>query len=41
MDHPNIVKLHDIYEDTDEYHCVMEYCEGGSLSKRDGMLNEK
>jgi calcium-dependent protein kinase len=41
LDHPNIVKLHDIYEDNDEYHCVMEYCEGGTLSKRVGLLTEK
>ncbi len=41
LDHPNIVKLYDIYEDADEYHCVLEYCEGGTLSKRVESLNEK
>jgi serine/threonine protein kinase len=41
MDHPNIVKLYDIYEDEDEYHSVLEYCEGGSLGKRDDPVPEK
>ena len=41
LDHPNIVKLYDIYEDADEYHSVLEYCEGGTLSKRAHSLTEK
>ncbi|CAI2359896.1 unnamed protein product [Moneuplotes crassus] len=31
MDHPNIVKVYDYYEDSDRFHIVMEYCEGGEL----------
>ena len=41
LDHPNIVKLHDVYEDADEYHQVMEFCEGGSLNKHEEALTEK
>lgn len=41
LDHPNIVKLYDVFEDEDEYHSVLEYCEGGSLSKRERPLSEK
>jgi serine/threonine protein kinase len=41
MDHPNIVKLYDVYEDDEEYHSVLEYCEGGSLGKRDDPIPEK
>jgi calcium-dependent protein kinase len=40
LDHPNIVKLYDIYEDDEEYHSVLEYCEGGSLSKREEPIAE-
>lgn len=32
LDHPSIVKLYDVFEDSDEYHSVLEYCEGGSLN---------
>ncbi|CAI2386109.1 unnamed protein product [Moneuplotes crassus] len=31
MDHPNIVKVYDYYEDCDRFHIIMEYCEGGEL----------
>jgi len=31
MDHPNIVKVYDYYEDSDRFHIIMEYCEGGEL----------
>ena len=41
LDHPNIVKLYDVYEDAEEYHSVLEYCEGGSLVKRDEPIEEK
>lgn len=41
LDHPNIVKLYDVFEDNEEYHSVIEYCEGGSLSKREEKLTEK
>ncbi len=41
MDHPNIVKIQDVYEEADEYMMVMEYCEGGSLSKKEEILTEK
>lgn len=41
MDHPNIVKLYDIYEDEEEYHNVLEFCEGGSLGKKEEPYHEK
>lgn len=41
LDHPNIVKLYDVFEDEDSYHSVLELCEGGSLSKRDRPLSER
>jgi calcium-dependent protein kinase len=41
MDHPNIVKLYDVYEDENEYHSVLEYCEGESLGKREAPIPEK
>jgi serine/threonine protein kinase len=31
LDHPNIVRLQDVYEDQDAIHLVMEYCSGGEL----------
>ena len=33
-DHPNIIKLYEVYEDEEYYHLVMEYCEGGDLFER-------
>ena len=39
LDHPNIIKLYDIYEDAEDFHTVLEFCEGASLAKR--TLNEK
>ena len=41
LDHPNIVKLYDVFEDEEQYHSVLEYCEGGSLSKRERPLSER
>ena len=31
MDHPNIVKLYETYEDKDFVYMVMEICDGGEL----------
>jgi len=31
LDHPNVVKLFEIYEDDDHVHLVMEYLSGGEL----------
>jgi serine/threonine protein kinase len=41
MDHPNIIKVSDIFDEAEEQLMVMEYCEGGSLSKREDPLTEK
>ena len=43
MNHPNIVKVSDIFEANNTCYYVMEYCEGGSLDeliKRKGCLGE-
>ncbi|CDW84463.1 protein kinase domain containing protein [Stylonychia lemnae] len=32
MDHPNIVKLHQVYQDENDYHLDMSFCNGGDLS---------
>lgn len=31
MDHPNIIKLYDIYDDESNFYVVTELCEGGNL----------
>lgn len=31
MDHPNIIKLYEMYVDDKNYHMVTEYCGGGEL----------
>lgn len=31
LDHPNIIKLYEVYEDEFAYHLVSEYCSGGEL----------
>ena len=31
LDHPNIIKLYEVYEDNSMYHLVTEYCVGGSI----------
>jgi calcium-dependent protein kinase len=31
LDHPNIVKFHEIYEDPMFFYICMEYCSGGEL----------
>ena len=33
MDHPNIIKFYEVYEDKKNFHLVMEYCSGGDLEK--------
>ena len=33
-DHPNIIKLYDVYEDSQYAHLVTEYCSGGELFDR-------
>ncbi|XP_058109429.1 serine/threonine-protein kinase ATG1c-like isoform X2 [Magnolia sinica] len=32
IDHPNIIRLHDIIENSGKIHLVLEYCRGGDLS---------
>ena len=44
LDHPNIMKMYEFYEDSKNYHLCTEYCSGGELfdyivSKKN--LNEK
>lgn len=34
LDHPNIVRLFDLYEDKKYYYMVTEYCDGGELFDR-------
>jgi calcium-dependent protein kinase len=34
LDHPNIVKFYEVYEDKSHIHIVMEYCAGKSLTER-------
>ena len=34
LDHPNIVKIFEIYEDRDEIHMILELCTGGELVAR-------
>eukprot|EP00927_Polykrikos_kofoidii_P038814 TRINITY_DN33256_c0_g1_i1.p1 TRINITY_DN33256_c0_g1~~TRINITY_DN33256_c0_g1_i1.p1 ORF type:complete len:658 (+),score=126.87 TRINITY_DN33256_c0_g1_i1:97-2070(+) len=31
LDHPNVIKLHDIFEDSRHVHVALELCEGGEL----------
>jgi Serine/threonine protein kinase len=43
VDHPNIIKCYDIYEDTSHIYIIMEYCSGGELFTKittQGSLNE-
>lgn len=44
VDHPNIIKLFEVYEDDKHLHIVMEYCQGGELFNRlekKGRFSEK
>ena len=34
MDHPNIVKLFEIYRDGFNYYLITEYCSGGELMQK-------
>ncbi|OMJ91761.1 hypothetical protein SteCoe_5662 [Stentor coeruleus] len=34
LDHPNIIKCFEIFEDCDNFYLALEYCEGGSLMKK-------
>lgn len=34
VDHPNIIKLYDVYEDPKFLHIVQEYCSGGELFEK-------
>ena len=34
IDHPNIIKLHEVFEDKFDYYLIMEECTGGSLFNR-------
>jgi len=34
IDHPNIIKLHEVFEDKNDYYLIMEECSGGSLFDR-------
>ena len=34
LDHPNIIKIYDVYLEADFLHIVTEYCEGGELFER-------
>jgi calcium-dependent protein kinase len=43
VDHPNIIKYHDIYEDNNHIFIVMQYCSGGELFTKiisEGRLHE-
>lgn len=31
LDHPNILKLYEVFEDSKKYFLVTEYCKGGEL----------
>ena len=40
MDHPNIVKFYEVYEERSVLHLVMEFCEGGDLYERIIKINK-
>ncbi len=44
LDHPNIVNIHEIYEDETRYYVIMDYCEGQELLEaviERGYFNER
>lgn len=46
VDHPNIIKLYDVFETSTELYIVMELCQGGELfdrikSQENGAYSEK
>lgn len=43
MDHPNIIKVYEFYEDKKSFHLVTEMCNGGELFHHilETKLNEK
>jgi len=41
LDHPNIIKVYDLGEETGQYYMAMEYLSGGSLSQRLKVLNQQ
>ena len=45
LDHPNILKMHELFEDDKRYYIVTEKCEGGelfdNLMDRGGSISEK
>lgn len=34
LDHPNIIKLYDVFEDYLEWHLILEYCSGGEVFEK-------
>ena len=34
LDHPNIVKLQEVYEDDENFYLVNEFCSGGEMFDR-------
>ena len=44
LNHENVVKLHNHYEDDDNFYLILQYCSKGqlySILKKEGRLNEK
>ena len=44
LDHPNILKVYEYFEDEEHYYIVMEYCEGGDIFdkiERNGKISER
>ena len=44
LDHPNIIKYYETYDDENEFHIIMKYCTGGELFRKvqnEGPLTEQ
>jgi serine/threonine protein kinase len=44
VDHPNLLKLHEVYRDEHHFHLVTEHCPGGELFsfiERKGSLHDQ